>query len=136
MEGVEASTENGFQHNNPYNIYVELSNPPSQLLKIVKELKYELQNVKIDNERILELNQMLLEKIHNKKKGKRNLYDTDSETMSYTHKGKKAKYSDSESSLDVNARSHRGMYKYVSDSSESDHKPRRKKYKPYEGIFR
>ena len=54
--------------------------------------------------------------------------------MSYKHKGKKANYYDSESSLEVNARSHRGRYKYTSDSSESDHKPRRRKYKPYEKI--
>ena len=29
MEGIEASAKNGSQHNNPYNIYVELNNPPS-----------------------------------------------------------------------------------------------------------
>ena len=53
MEGVEASVENGSQHSNPDNIYVELNNPPSDLLHIVKELKDELQTVKMDNERIL-----------------------------------------------------------------------------------
>ena len=62
MEAVEASAKNGSQHNNPDNIYVELNNPPSELLQIVKDLKYELQNVKLDNERTLELNQMLLKK--------------------------------------------------------------------------
>ena len=53
MEGVEASTKNGSQHNNPDNIYVELNNPPSELLKTVKDLKDELQTVKMDNERIM-----------------------------------------------------------------------------------
>ena len=95
MEGVEASAENGSQHNNTYNIYVELNNPPSELLQPVKELKYEQQTVKIDNERILELNQMLLDKIHNRGKDKRNVYETDSETTSYKHNGKTEKYSDS-----------------------------------------
>ena len=56
--------------------------------------------------------------------------------MSYKHKGKKEKYSNSESSSKVNARSHRGRYKYTSDSSESDRKPRRRKYIPYEEISR
>ena len=54
MKGVEASAEKNCQHNNPNNIYVELNNP--ELLQIVKELKDELQIVKIDNERILEMN--------------------------------------------------------------------------------
>ena len=127
MEGVKASTENGSQHNNPENIYVELKNPPSELLQTVKELNDELQTVKIDNEIIMELNQMLLDKIYNRRKDKINIYETDYETMSYKHKGKKAKYSDSESSSEVNARSYRGRYKYTSDSSESDCKPTRMK---------
>ena len=46
MEGVEASVENGSQHNNPDNIYVELNNPPSELLQTVKELKDALQTIK------------------------------------------------------------------------------------------
>ena len=37
MEGVEAFTENGSQHNNTDNIYVEFENPTSELLQIVKE---------------------------------------------------------------------------------------------------
>ena len=57
MEGVEAFAKNGSQHNNLDNIYVELNNPPSELLQTVKELKDELRSVKIDNERILEMNQ-------------------------------------------------------------------------------
>ena len=134
MEGVEAFGENGSHHNNPDNIYVELNNQPSELLQTMKELNDELQNVKIDNERILELNQISLDKIHNRGKDKRNVYETDSETVSYTHKCKKVKYYDSKSSLEVNARSHRGRYKHTSESSESDHKPRKMKYKPYEEI--
>ena len=53
MEGVEASAENGFHHNNPGNIYVELNNQPSKWLQIVKELKDELQTLKIYNEEVL-----------------------------------------------------------------------------------
>ena len=88
MEGVEAYAENGSQHNNPNNIYVELNNPPSELLQIVKELKDELQTVKMGNERILEMNKMLLDKMHNRGKDERNVYETNSEFVSYKHKGK------------------------------------------------
>ena len=56
MEGVEASTENGSRHNNLDNIYVKMNKPPLELLQIVKELKDDLQTIKMDNERILELN--------------------------------------------------------------------------------
>ena len=66
MEGVETSAKNGSHHNNPNNIYVELNNPPSELLQTMRELKDELQTVKNDNERILELNQILLDKINNR----------------------------------------------------------------------
>ena len=92
MEGVEASAENGSHHNNPYNIYVELNNQPSELIETVKELKDELPTVKVDNEIILELNHILLDKIHNRGKDKRNVYVTYSETVSYKHKGKKLKF--------------------------------------------
>ena len=91
--------ENGSHHNNPDNIYVEPNNPPSKLLQIVKELKDEIQTVKEDNERILEMNQMLLHNRHNIGKDKQNVYETDSETMSYKHKGKKTKYFDSEQNI-------------------------------------
>ena len=114
MEGVEASAEIGSQHNNLENIYVELNNQPSKLLQTVKELKDELKTVKVDNEIILELNQIFLDKIHNRGEYKINAYETDSRTVSYKHKGKKLKFSDSESSSGVNIRSHRGRYKYIS----------------------
>ena len=55
MEGVEASIEEGSHHNNPDNIYVELNNQPSELLKTVNDLRVELQTVKEDNEIILRL---------------------------------------------------------------------------------
>ena len=42
MEGVEASAEDGSHHNNPDNIYVELNNQPSKLLRTVKDLRDEL----------------------------------------------------------------------------------------------
>ena len=41
------------------------------------------------------MNQMLLNKMHNRGKDKRNVYETDSETTSYKHNGKTEKYSDS-----------------------------------------
>ena len=53
MEGVEASAEDWSHHNNPDNIYVELNNQPSELLQTIKYLRFELQIVKEDNERIL-----------------------------------------------------------------------------------
>ena len=57
------------------------------------------------------MNQRLLDKMHNWRKDKRNVYETDSETSYYKHKGKKEKYFDSEYSSKVNERSHRGRYK-------------------------
>ena len=92
MEGVESYPENGSHHNNLDNIYVELNNQPSELLQIVKELKDELQTVKVDNEIILELTQILLDKIHNKGKDKINMYETNSGTVSYKHNGRKLKF--------------------------------------------
>ena len=97
MENVEVSAENGSQHNNPHNFYVELNNP--ELLQIVRELKDELQTVKHDNKRILELNEYLLDKINNQEKYKRSAIETDSETRFYKHKEKKTIYPNSESSL-------------------------------------
>ena len=136
MEGDEASAVNGSHHNNLENIYVELNNQPSKLLQIVKELKDELHIVKVDYERILELNQILLDKIHNRGKDKRNVYDTDYGTILYKHKGNKLKFSNSESksSSGVKVRLHRGKYKCTSESSESDRSPRKRKYKTYEEI--
>ena len=49
MEGVESSAKDGSHHNNLDNIYVELNNQPSELVKIVKYLKVELETVKEDN---------------------------------------------------------------------------------------
>ena len=113
MEGVESSVEDGTHHNNLDNIYVELNNQPSELLQIVKDLKAELQVVKEDNERILreqeELNQILLDKIHNEGKDKRKEHETESRTASYKCKGKKFKFSDNESkcSSRIKVRSHK-----------------------------
>ena len=56
-------------------ISIDPDNQPSELLQTVKDLKLELQNVKEVNERILreqeELNQILLDKLHNEGKDKR-----------------------------------------------------------------
>ena len=88
----------------------------------MKELKDELQTVKLDNEIILELNHILLDKIHNRGEYKINAYETDSGTISYKHKGKKLNFFDSESnySSGVKVRSYKQKYKYTSESSESD----------------
>ena len=80
MENVEVSVENGSQHNNPENFYVELNNP--ELLKTVRDLKDEHQTVKHDNKIILELNEYLLDKIRNREKGKRNDIEIDYEIVS------------------------------------------------------
>ena len=109
MDNVESSAENGSQHNNPDNFYVELNN--LELLQIVRDLKDKLQTVKHDNERILELNEIQLDKIHNREKDKRNDIENDFETTSYKHKGKKAKYPDSESSSEVKTRSRRNRHR-------------------------
>ena len=66
MDNAEASTENGSQHNSPDNFYVDLNNP--ELLQTVRELKDELQTVKQDNQRILELNEYLLGRMNNLEK--------------------------------------------------------------------
>ena len=54
--------------------------------------------------------------------------------MSNKRKEKKTINPDSESSSKVKSRSHMETKRYISDSNESDQKPRRKKYKPYEAI--
>ena len=46
----------------------------------------------MDNERILEMNKMLLHKMHNTRNDKINSYETDFENTYYKHKGKKEKY--------------------------------------------
>ena len=101
MKGVESFAEDGSHHNNPDNIYVELNNQPYELLQTVKYLRAELQTVKEDNKRILraqeELNQILLDKIHNGGKDKRKEHETESGTVSYKCKGKKFKFCDNES---------------------------------------
>ena len=133
IENVEASTENGPQHNNPHNIYVDLNN--LELLQTVRELRDELQNVKQDNQRILELNEYLLDRMNNQEKDKRSATNIDSKTTIYKHKGKRKTYSDSETSSEIKPRLRRERQTYISDNSEGDKKQRRNKYKPYEEIF-
>ena len=133
MEGIEASVEDGFHHNNLDNIYVELNNQPSKLLQTVKYLRAELHTVKEDNERILrsqeELNQILLHKVHNNGKNKIREHKTESRTVSYERKGNNLKFSDNESksSSGIKVRSHKEKYKYSSESSDSDIGPRKRK---------
>ena len=64
MEGAEASTKNGSQHKTTDNFYVDLNNP--ELIQQIKELKEEMQTIKLDNESILKMNQMLLDNMNNR----------------------------------------------------------------------
>ena len=90
--------------------------------------------LKKENERILraqeELNQILLEKFHNKEKDKQ----VESETTSYQHKSKRSKHSkiESNSSSEINGNSYRKKHRYSSDNSKSNYHSRKKKYNPSE----
>ena len=97
-------------------------------------MKDELQTMKQDNQRILYLNEYLVDRMNNQEKYRRSSIKNDSETTTYKHKGKRENYSNSETSSEVKPRSHRERQIHISDYSESDRKPRRKKYKPYEDI--
>ena len=140
IEGIEASAEDGSHYNNPDNIYVELNNQPSKLLQIVKYLKAGLLNVKEDRERIQreweELNQILLDKLHNEGNDKRKGHEYEFGTISYMRKGKKLEFYDNESnsSLGIKVRSHKEKHKYSRESSDSNNSPKKRKYKPYEEI--
>ena len=59
MENVETSAKNGPQHNNLDNIYVDLNN--LELLPTIRDLKDDLQTVKQNNQRILELTKYLMD---------------------------------------------------------------------------
>ena len=96
MENIEASTENGTQHNNSDNIYVDLNN--MELLETVRELRDELQTMKQDNQIILELNEYLLDKMNKQEKDKRSAIEIDSKTTSYKHKEKRVEYSNRKTS--------------------------------------
>ena len=60
--------------------------------------------MKQDNQRILELNEYLLDKMNKQEKYKRSVVETESENTSYKHKGKRSKYPDSESSSKIKPR--------------------------------
>ena len=100
QEGVEEFIEDGSHHNNPDNIYVELNNQSFELLQTIKDLEYELQTVKEYNERILraheELNQILLDKLHDKEMIKEKNMNMNMELYPKKRKGKKLKFSDNE----------------------------------------
>ena len=89
--------------------------------------------VKGDNQRIVELNEYLLEKMNKHEKDKTGVMKIDSDT-SYKHKGKRGKYPNSKSSSEIKPKSRKERRRYISDSSGSDKKPRKNKYKPYEEI--
>ena len=104
MENAKASTENGSQHINPDNLYIDSNN--LELLQTLKDLKDEIQTVRQDNQRILELNEYLLDKMNKQEKDKRSVIETESDT-SYKPKGKRGKYPDSEFSSEIRPRSRR-----------------------------
>ena len=101
MENVEAFAKNGPQHDNLDNFYVDLNNP--ELIQTAWELKDELQTIRQDNQRILELNEYLLDKMNKQEKDRRSVIRTECDT-SYKPKGKRRKYPNSESSLDIRQR--------------------------------
>ena len=94
IKNAEASAQNVPQHNNPDKFFVDLNNV--ELLQTFKELKDEHQTVKQDNQRILELNEYLLDRMNSQEKDKRSAVETNSKTMTYKPKGKREKYSNSE----------------------------------------
>ena len=75
--------------------------------------------VKWDNQRIVELNEYLLEKMNKHEKDKTGVIKIDSDT-SYKHKGKKGKCHDSESSLKTKPRSRKKRQRYISDNSDNN----------------
>ena len=102
MDNAEASAENGPQHDNLENFYVDLNN--RKLLQILREFKDELQTLKQDNQIFLELNEYLLDKMNNQGKDRRGAIETDFETTSYKHNGNRLKYPNIESSSEVKPR--------------------------------
>ena len=104
MERLEEYAEEESPFTEPENlprdpIQENLTTNSSKLLQIVKDLKYEMESVKRENERILrdqeELNQILREIFQTEGRGKR----VDSEDISHQHKYKKIKRTKNESSL-------------------------------------
>ena len=116
-------------------IQEDITTNSSELLQTVKELKFEIESVKKENERILraqdELNQILTERFHNEGRGKR----VDSEDISYQHKYKKTKQTKNESNSSSEVFGDQRNFHSTSDSSEDNHHSRKRKYKPYEEIF-
>ena len=96
MERLEEYTEEESPFTKQENLQREpiqedITTNSSEILQTVKELKYEMESVKKENERILraqeELNQILTERFQTEGRGKR----ADLEDISYQHKYKKIK---------------------------------------------
>ena len=106
----------------------------SELLQTVKDLKFEMESVKKENERILraqeELNQILMEKFQTEGRGRR----LESEDASHPRKSKKIKYTKTESSSSSEVFGEWQSYHTTSDSSDDDLYLKKRKYKPYEEI--
>ena len=105
-----------------------------ELLQKIKDLKYEMESVKWENERILraqeELNQILIERFQTEGKEKR----ADSEDTSHQHKYKKIKPTKNESSSSSKVFGDQCNFHSTSDSSDGNHYTKKRKYKPYEEI--
>ena len=96
MERLEEYVEEESPFTEPENlprdpIQEDLTTNSLELLQTVKDLKYEMESVKKENERILraqeELNQILTERFQTEGRGKR----ADLEDISHQHKFKKIK---------------------------------------------
>ena len=112
----------------------DLTTNSSKLLQTVKDLKFEMESIKGENERILraqeELNQILTERFQTEGRGRR----TKSEDTSHQCKSKKMKHTKNESSSSSQVFGEQRNYHSTSDSSDDNHYTKKRKYKPYEKI--
>ena len=115
-------------------IQEDITTNSSELLQIVKELKYEMESIKKENERILraqeELNRILIERFHTEGRGKR----IELEDISYQHKYKNTEHIKNESSSSSEVFGDQRNFPSTTDSSEDNHYTKKRKYKPYEEI--
>ena len=113
-------------------IQEDITTNSSELLQTVKDLKFEMESIKRENERIMraqeELNQILTERFQTEGRSKR----VDSEDISYQHKYKKIKQTKNESSSSSEVFGDQHNFHSTSDSSEDNHYTKKRKYKAYE----
>ena len=105
----------------------DLTTNSLELLQTVKELKFEMESVKRENERILkaqeELNQILIEKFQTEGRGRR----TELEDASHQCKSKKMKHTKTESSSSSEVFGEQQNYHTTSDSSDDNQYTKKKK---------